>query len=58
MLQWAVTFLVIALIAAVFGFGGIAAVSVELARILFAVFIVLFLIAAVMHALRGKGPSM
>lgn len=56
MLQWSVTFLVIALIAAVFGFGGIAAVSVELARILFGVFIILFIIAALMHVLRGKAP--
>jgi uncharacterized membrane protein YtjA (UPF0391 family) len=57
MLQWAVTFLVIALIAAVLGFGGIAAVSVELARILFGVFIILFIIAALMHVMRGKSPS-
>ena len=56
MLQWAVTFLIIAIISAIFGFGGIAAVSVELARILFGVFIVLFIIAALMHALRGKSP--
>ena len=56
MLQWAVTFLVIALIAAVLGFGGIAVVSVELARMIFAVFIILFIIAALMHALRGRAP--
>lgn len=56
MLQWAVTFLVIALIAAIFGFGGIAAVSIELARIVFGVFIILFIVAAIMHALRGKSP--
>ena len=57
MLQWALTFLVVALVAAVFGFGGIAAVSVDIARLLFFVFIVLFLIAAVVHALKGKGPT-
>ncbi len=56
MIQWAITFLVIALVAAIFGFGGIAAVSVELARILFFVFIILFIIAAFMHAMRGKAP--
>jgi uncharacterized membrane protein YtjA (UPF0391 family) len=56
MLQWAITFLVIALIAAVLGFGGIAVVSVEMARILFVVFLVLFLIAALMHAFRGRMP--
>jgi uncharacterized membrane protein YtjA (UPF0391 family) len=58
MLQWAVTFLVIALIAAIFGFGGIAVASIEIARIIFGVFILLFLIAAVMHALRGKAPPL
>jgi uncharacterized membrane protein YtjA (UPF0391 family) len=57
MLQWAVTFLVIALVAAIFGFGGIAAVSIELARIVFGVFIILFVVAALMHVLRGKAPS-
>ncbi len=56
MLQWAVTFLIIALIAAVFGFGGIAVVSVELARMTFGVFIILFLIAAVVHAFQGRSP--
>lgn len=57
MLNWALGFLIVAIIAAVFGFGGIAAVSVDIAKILFFVFIVLFAIAAAMHAFRGKAPS-
>lgn len=56
MLQWAVTFLVIALIAAVFGFTGIVSVSMQIAQILFFVFLALFLITAVTHLLRGKSP--
>ena len=56
MLHYALVFFVIALVAALFGFGGIAVVSVELARITFGVFIILFLIAALMHALQGKPP--
>jgi uncharacterized membrane protein YtjA (UPF0391 family) len=48
MLRLAIVFLVIALIAAVFGFGGVAAVATDAARILFFVFIVLFLITLVM----------
>ena len=56
MLNWAIGFLVIALIAAVLGFGGIAAVSVDIAKIRFFVFLVLFVIAAVMHVVRGKSP--
>ncbi|TAL27269.1 MAG: DUF1328 domain-containing protein [Alphaproteobacteria bacterium] len=58
MLHWAITFLLIALAAAILGFGGIAALSVEAARILFGVFIILFLITAVMHVLRGKAPPL
>jgi uncharacterized membrane protein YtjA (UPF0391 family) len=45
MLSWAVTFLVIALIAAALGFSGIAGTAVGLAKILFVVFLVLFLIS-------------
>lgn len=55
MLRWAIIFLVIALVAAVFGFGGIAAFSMDAARLLFVVFIVLFVIAALMHIMKGKG---
>jgi uncharacterized membrane protein YtjA (UPF0391 family) len=39
MLGWAVTFLVIALIAAVLGFGGIAAASAGIAKFLFFLFL-------------------
>lgn len=56
MLGWAITFLIIALIAGVLGFGGIAAASVEIAQIIFVVFLALFLIAAVVHALKGRPP--
>lgn len=56
MLGWALTFLVIALVAGVLGFGGVAAISVEIAQILFVVFLALFLIAAIVHAFRGRTP--
>ena len=45
MLNWALTFLIVALIAAVFGFGGIAADAAWIAQSLFVVFLVLFLIS-------------
>jgi uncharacterized membrane protein YtjA (UPF0391 family) len=45
MLRLALLFLVVALIAAVFGFGGIAIASAEIAKILFFVFLVLFVVA-------------
>ena len=57
MLGWAVTFLVIALIAAVLGFGGIAGLSMEIAKIIFFVAIVLFVIAAIVGLLRGRSPT-
>ncbi len=56
MLGWALTFLVVALVAAVFGFGGIASASAGIAQFLFFVFIALFVIALVMRALKGKPP--
>jgi len=56
MLNWALGFLVIAIIAAVLGFGGIAGTAVEIAKIIFIVFLVLFLVAAVMSVIRGKSP--
>jgi uncharacterized membrane protein YtjA (UPF0391 family) len=57
MLGWAVTFLIVALIAAVLGFGGIAIISVELAKIIFFVAIILFLISAVFGFVRGRAPG-
>jgi len=57
MLGWAITFLVIALIAAVLGFGGIAGLSMEIAKIIFFVAILLFAIAAIVGLLRGRTPT-
>jgi uncharacterized membrane protein YtjA (UPF0391 family) len=57
MLGWALTFLIIALIAAVLGFGGIAGTAIEIAKIIFFVAIVLFLISAVFGLIRGRAPS-
>jgi uncharacterized membrane protein YtjA (UPF0391 family) len=56
MLAWAITFLVIALVAGVFGFTGIATASAGIAQILFVVFFVLFLVAMVVRAIQGKPP--
>jgi uncharacterized membrane protein YtjA (UPF0391 family) len=56
MLYWAVAFLIIALIAALLGFGGIAGTAVGIAKILFFVFLILFLISAVLSIFR-RGPS-
>jgi uncharacterized membrane protein YtjA (UPF0391 family) len=52
MLHYAAVFFVIALIAAVFGFGGIAAGAAEIAKILFFVFLVLFVASLIAGLFR------
>ena len=47
MLKWAVIFFLIAIVAAVFGFTGIAQGAASIAQILFFIFIVLFLLAVI-----------
>jgi uncharacterized membrane protein YtjA (UPF0391 family) len=54
MLRWAATFFVIAIIAAVFGFGGIAGGAIEIAKILFYIFVVVFLVTLVMGLIGRK----
>lgn len=49
MLRWAILFLVLAIVAAIFGFGGVAAVATEAARLLFFAFLVLFIAALVLN---------
>ncbi|MFO1147336.1 MAG: DUF1328 domain-containing protein [Alsobacter sp.] len=57
MIGWAITFLIIALIAAVLGFGGIAGTAVGIAKIIFFAAIVLFLISAIFGFMRGRSPT-
>ena len=54
MLSWVVTFLVIALIAGILGFGGIAGASIEIAKAVFFIAMLLFLISAVVGLVRGR----
>ncbi|WP_425909757.1 DUF1328 domain-containing protein [Nitrobacter sp. TKz-YC02] len=56
MLNWVVTFLVIALIAGVLGFGGIAGASIEIAKIIFFIALILLVVSAVVGLLRGRPP--
>jgi uncharacterized membrane protein YtjA (UPF0391 family) len=52
LLHYAIIFLVVALIAAAVGFGGVAGVAMEGARLLFWIFIVLFVISLVASLVR------
>jgi uncharacterized membrane protein YtjA (UPF0391 family) len=54
MLGWALTFLVVAIIAAFFGFGGIAVASAGIAKLLFFVFLVLFAVTLLAGLIRGR----
>jgi uncharacterized membrane protein YtjA (UPF0391 family) len=54
MLGWVVTFLIVALIAGILGFGGVAGASIEIAKIIFFIAVVLFLISAVVGLARGR----
>lgn len=54
MLRYAAVFLVIALVAALFGFTGIAAGAVEIAKILFFVFLLLFAASLILGLMRRK----
>jgi uncharacterized membrane protein YtjA (UPF0391 family) len=56
MLRLAILFLVIALVAALFGFTGIEVVSIQVAQILFFVFLVLAILFFVGNAFRGAPP--
>jgi uncharacterized membrane protein YtjA (UPF0391 family) len=49
MIRWAIGFFVIALIAAVLGFGGIAVAAAGIAKIIFYIFLVLFVVSLIGH---------
>ena len=57
MLSWALTFLIIALIAAALGFGGIAGAATGIAKILFFVFLVAFVVLLITGRTRGSGAA-
>jgi uncharacterized membrane protein YtjA (UPF0391 family) len=54
MLRWALAFLVLALIAAFLGFGGIAAASAGIAKTLFFIFLVIFAVTLILGLAAGR----
>jgi uncharacterized membrane protein YtjA (UPF0391 family) len=56
MLRYAAIFFVIAIVAALFGFGVIASGAAEIAKILFFVFVVLFVVSLIAGFIR-RGPT-
>ena len=57
MLRWALGFLIVALVAAFMGFGGVASTSMQIAKTLFYVFLVFFLVALVLSLVTGRKKS-
>jgi len=49
MLTWAAIFLVVAIIAAMFGFRDVASVATQIAKVLFFIFLILFVVSLIMH---------
>ncbi|HJT22307.1 MAG TPA: DUF1328 family protein [Nitrospira sp.] len=54
MLRWSLIFLVVAIIAAALGFGGIAAGAAEIAKTLFYLFLAVFVITLVLGIVAGE----
>ncbi len=57
MLRYAVIFFTIALVAALFGFGGVAAGAASIAKILFMVFVVLFVVSLIWGLVAGADDA-
>ena len=56
MLSWAIGFFIVAIIAAIFGFGGIASGAAGIAKVLVFLFLIAFVVSLIMGLMRGRGP--
>lgn len=54
MLRWSAVFLVIAIVAAALGYGGIAADAAEIAKVLFFIFLGIFLLTLILGLVAGQ----
>jgi len=54
MLRWALVFFIVAIVSMIFGFTGIALAAVDIARVLFFLFLVLFLVSLLLGLLWRK----
>ena len=54
MLQWIITFFILAVIAAIFGFGGLAGTFAEIAKFIAVLFVVLFVISLIYNLVSGR----
>ena len=54
MLSWAITFFLLAIVAAIFGFGGLAGTFVSIAKFLAVLFVVLFVATLIYNLISGR----
>jgi uncharacterized membrane protein YtjA (UPF0391 family) len=54
LLKWALIFFLISIVAAIFGFTGISVASADIARVLFFIFVVIFLVQLVLGLLAAR----
>ncbi len=57
MLNWIVTFFLLAVVAAVFGFGGLAGTCAEIAKLLAILFVILFIASLIYSVITGRRPN-
>lgn len=57
MINWAITFFLLAVIAAVFGFGGLAGTFANIAQFLAVLFVVLFIASLLYSAVTGRSAN-
>lgn len=56
MLRWVVIFLLVAIVASVFGFFGVASAAVGIAKLIFFIAVVGFVISLVLHLMNQRRP--
>lgn len=54
MLNWAITFFLLAIVATIFGFGGLAGTFAEIAKLLAVLFVVLFIASLIYGMVTGR----
>lgn len=54
MINWAITFFLLAVVASIFGFGGLAGTFAEIAQFLAVLFVVLFVVSLAYSAITGR----
>ena len=54
MMNWVITFFLLAVVAAIFGFGGIAGTFADIAKFLAVLFVVLFVVSLTYSAITGR----